>query len=106
MPPCGPYTFTHGDLHNENIMVDGAAGGNVTGILDWEFSGYFPAWWEYASATTRATSPDDVEWRELLSEFLEPFDEAREWWLDFMSLQRYPQVNARVEALLDDADDE
>ncbi len=32
MPPCGPYTFTHGDLNNNNTMVD-VATGTVTGIL-------------------------------------------------------------------------
>ncbi len=104
MPPGGPYTFTHGDLNDHNIMVDGAAG-NVTGILDWEMAGYFPAWWEYASATTWATSKDDAEWRQWLRAFLEPFDEAREWWFDFRSLQRYPEINSRVEALLRNEDD-
>jgi aminoglycoside phosphotransferase (APT) family kinase protein len=35
MPPAGPYTFTHGDLNIENIVVHD---GNVAGILDWESS--------------------------------------------------------------------
>lgn len=43
MPPAGPYTFTHGDLTNENIIVKD---GNVAGIIHWEASGYFPVWWE------------------------------------------------------------
>ncbi len=33
MPPGTPYTFTHGDLTNVNIMVED---GNLAGILDWE----------------------------------------------------------------------
>ncbi|EIT80625.1 unnamed protein product [Aspergillus oryzae] len=36
MPPAAPYTFTHGDLTNVNIMVEN---GCLTGIIDWETSG-------------------------------------------------------------------
>ncbi len=39
MPPGAPYTFTHEDLTHVNIMVEN---GNLTGIVDWEVSGYFP----------------------------------------------------------------
>ncbi|RHZ46012.1 uncharacterized protein CDV56_102898, partial [Aspergillus thermomutatus] len=39
MPPAAPYTFTHGDLTYVNIMVED---GCLTGIPDWEASGYFP----------------------------------------------------------------
>ncbi|KAE8332238.1 kinase-like domain-containing protein [Aspergillus sergii] len=34
--------FTHGDLHLANIMVNN---GSVTGILDWEFGGWYPEYW-------------------------------------------------------------
>jgi aminoglycoside phosphotransferase (APT) family kinase protein len=107
MPPCRPYTFTHGDLNIHNVMVD-VATGTVTAVLDWELSGYFPVWWEYASTTTWGCSQEDVEWRLLLREYMEPFEDAREWWLDFMSLQHYPKmINERAAALLgDDADSE
>ncbi|RAH62880.1 phosphotransferase enzyme family protein [Aspergillus piperis CBS 112811] len=36
--------FTHGDFRHYNIMVNN---GNVTGIVDWEFSGWFPEPWEF-----------------------------------------------------------
>ncbi|KAL5358422.1 kinase-like domain-containing protein [Aspergillus floccosus] len=42
MPPAAPYTFTHGDLTNVNIMVEN---GSLTGFIDWEASSYFPVWW-------------------------------------------------------------
>ncbi|CAG8135293.1 unnamed protein product [Penicillium nalgiovense] len=37
MPAAAPYTFTHGDLTNVNIIVEN---GNLAGILDWESSAF------------------------------------------------------------------
>lgn len=45
--------FTHGDLHRRNILVDN---GQITAILDWEFAGWYPEWWEYW-ASYRTISP-------------------------------------------------
>ncbi|KAI1121435.1 hypothetical protein F5Y10DRAFT_272103 [Nemania abortiva] len=48
--------FTHADLNPRNILVDevtqkdGSRGWSVTGIVDWEFSGYYPEYWEYTKA--------------------------------------------------------
>ncbi|EKV15550.1 hypothetical protein PDIG_10320 [Penicillium digitatum PHI26] len=39
MPAAAPYTFTHGDLTNVNIIVEND---NLAGILDWESSAFFP----------------------------------------------------------------
>lgn len=44
MPPAGPFTFTHGDLTNVNIIVKD---GHLAGIIDWEVSGFYPVWWEF-----------------------------------------------------------
>ncbi|KAK0493423.1 kinase-like domain-containing protein [Armillaria luteobubalina] len=38
--------FTHGDLWDHNIMVDQ---GHITGIVDWEWAGWLPEYWEYTS---------------------------------------------------------
>lgn len=37
--------FTHGDLAPRNIMV--SEEGKVTGVIDWEDAGWYPAYWEY-----------------------------------------------------------
>ncbi len=107
MPPCRPYTFTHGDLNINNVMVD-VVKNTVTAVLDWELSGYFPVWWEYASTMAWAFNQDNLDWRLLLREYMEPFEDTREWWLDFMSLQSHPKmIDERAAALLgDDADGE
>ena len=41
-----PYAikFTHADLSAQNVMVQN---GKVTAIIDWEFAGWFPEYWEY-----------------------------------------------------------
>ncbi|KAI5464341.1 phosphotransferase family protein, partial [Mariannaea sp. PMI_226] len=48
--------FTHGDLHMQNIIVEKVdtkelgQQWRLKGILDWESAGWYPAYWEYASA--------------------------------------------------------
>lgn len=41
MPAAVPYTFTHSDLTNINIMVEY---GHLTGIIGWEIFGFSPVW--------------------------------------------------------------
>ncbi|KAI2028918.1 hypothetical protein LOZ48_003953, partial [Ophidiomyces ophidiicola] len=36
--------FTHGDLAMHNILVEK---GRITAIIDWEYSGWYPEYWEY-----------------------------------------------------------
>lgn len=82
--------LTHGDLHMRNIMVekvpsypgstvtdDGVDGISqrwsyqVKGIVDWESAGWYPAYWEYASAVARFQSEDD--WLETLDAIMKPY---------------------------------
>ncbi|RMD41868.1 hypothetical protein DV735_g3284, partial [Chaetothyriales sp. CBS 134920] len=49
--PDDAITFTHSDLHRSNIMV--TAEGQpprVLAIIDWQQSGWYPAYWEYCKA--------------------------------------------------------
>ncbi|KAL2689382.1 hypothetical protein Neosp_003435 [[Neocosmospora] mangrovei] len=43
--------LTHGDLSSLNILTHGDT---VVGIVDWETAGWFPPYWEYATAKLRA----------------------------------------------------
>lgn len=36
--------FAHGDLSPRNILVDES--GNITAVLDWEWAGWFPEYWD------------------------------------------------------------
>ena len=38
-----PIVFTHGDLAPRNILVSGTT---IVSLLDWEFGGFYPAYWE------------------------------------------------------------
>jgi aminoglycoside phosphotransferase (APT) family kinase protein len=97
MPPCAPYTFTHGDLSTSNIMVKD---GNVVGIIDWEASGYFPVWWEFV-ATNIYQNEKDQEWKTLLQKCMaQDHTKAQEFWLDYSSLSKYPDVDDRGRRLL------
>lgn len=80
--PWPPPVFTHADLNPFNILV---RGDEVVGILDWEFAGWYPSYWEYTSAwhgnLTRTW------WQDSLDQFLQPFAEELEmerirqkWW--------------------------
>jgi aminoglycoside phosphotransferase len=81
----GPWpapVFTHADLNYSNILVHGQ---EVVGIIDWEFSGWYPHYWEYTSAWYGGILY--TEWQDALAQFLEthPAELAMEitrqkWW--------------------------
>jgi Phosphotransferase enzyme family len=56
--------FTHGDLKHHNILIDDE--GHVTGFLDWEAAGWYPEFWEYATALRFL--PKDFWWYDFLIE--------------------------------------
>lgn len=62
------FVLTHCDLSARNIMVED---GKITGILDWEHSGFFPKYMEYATAMEICDGHEDW-WRPVLKEILEP----------------------------------
>lgn len=84
MPSASPYTFTHGDLTNVNIIIEN---GSLAGIIDWELSGYFPVWWENV-CTSVPDSDEDRVWKALLRKYMPDQSAARECWLDYYYLCR------------------
>ncbi|EFR04180.1 protein kinase subdomain-containing protein [Nannizzia gypsea CBS 118893] len=73
------------DLDPENIVIKD---GKVTGILDWEFSGYYPVWWQYVAAGKG--SPEEVKWLEIMERKIkDPYPEARQWHKDLRHLSFY-----------------
>lgn len=51
--------FTHGDLAPRNIMIKD---GKITGLIDWEESGWYPSYWEVVKFFERHA---DYDWKGL-----------------------------------------
>lgn len=92
MPTARPYTFTHGDLTLKNIIIHD---GRVAGIIDWEGSGYFPAWWEFV-CTAIADSEDDRSWKEYLRRHMGGLDEVLLLWRCYYTLSRWPDADEKL----------
>lgn len=88
----GRFVLTHGDLSPANIMVDK---GIVTGIIDWDRSGFYPEYAEYAFAIGLYHNHEDW-WLEVLKEVLQPCSLAR---LQFTYLvqDKFPEQDWRKE---------
>ncbi|KAL1992666.1 hypothetical protein VTN49DRAFT_4698 [Thermomyces lanuginosus] len=61
------FVLTHGDLFPRNILVDN---GKITGIVDWERSGFLPDYVEYALAACLYDYSGEEWWRPVLMEVL------------------------------------
>lgn len=62
--------FTHADLCGEHILVDPCSG-KVTGIIDWEMAGWWPAYWEYTKSLFGRRS--EPWWKQLVENVLDPY---------------------------------
>jgi thiamine kinase-like enzyme len=72
LPRSDISVFTHGDLVPRNIMVDEQY--RITAVLDWESSGWFPDYWEYAQMM-KPCHPSEREWQEWMTKTRpEPWD--------------------------------
>lgn len=75
--------FTHGDLRTANIRVMKADDGwRITGIIDWEFSGFYPRYWESLKITNTMMAFEDSDWYQHLPKSLSPLNFANRWLLD------------------------
>ncbi|OIW26255.1 kinase-like protein [Coniochaeta ligniaria NRRL 30616] len=54
-----PIVFTHGDIAARNIMMHD---GRIVALLDWEFAGWYPEYWEYVFALRGL---DNIDWETL-----------------------------------------
>lgn len=68
------FVLTHGDLFPRNILVKE---GKITGIVDWERSGFYPEYVEYALAACLYDYGGEEWWKPILMEALTPCIPAR-----------------------------
>lgn len=61
-----PVVFSHSDLTARNVLIND---GRISGIIDWEQSGWWPYWWESMKAlycTQLETDIENEEWRQFV----------------------------------------
>ncbi|KAK2877199.1 hypothetical protein FQN49_001349 [Arthroderma sp. PD_2] len=65
LPRSSESVFTHADIAPRNIMVNEKH--EITGILDWELSGWYPDYWEYSQIMRHANkvTTDWAKWMDL-----------------------------------------
>lgn len=51
--------FTHGDLHQSNVLITRSEPFHVLAIVDWEQSGWLPVYWEARKAQYTADRNDE-----------------------------------------------
>lgn len=81
----GPrIVFTHGDIRPDNIMVELADNNKymVSGILDWEYSGFYPDYYESVRCTNCLSPYEEDDWFLYLPECVSPNIHAQWWLLD------------------------
>lgn len=80
----GPrIVFTHGDIRPDNIMVELADNKYmVSGILDWEYSGFYPDYYESVRCTNCLSPYEENDWFLYLPECVSPNNYAQWWLLD------------------------
>ena len=76
--------FTHCDVRPDNIMVDtNEYGGiSVTGIVDWEEAGYYPAYWESVKSRRIFFANQDNDWYLFLPQCIAPSTYPESWLVD------------------------
>ncbi|KAB8256782.1 hypothetical protein BDV32DRAFT_90497 [Aspergillus pseudonomiae] len=75
--------FTHGDLRPDNIAVEFRDGKwTITGLLDWEYSGFYPEYYEAVRCTNCLSPYEDNDWFLYLPDCVSPKAYAHWWLLD------------------------
>lgn len=78
--------FTHGDVRIDNIMVkknpDIKGHCFVTGIIDWEDSGFYPAYYECTALTRTLSLVDEDDWYLYLPGSISPSSFPVRWLID------------------------
>ena len=79
--------FTHGDVKTENIMVkqdltNSSSHYIVTGIIDWEDSGFYPAYYECTALTRTLSLVKEDDWYLYLPPSISPLKFPIRWLVD------------------------
>ncbi|KAG5208240.1 APH domain-containing protein [Trichophyton interdigitale] len=78
--------FTHGDLKKSNIIVKQSPGDpdryTITGIIDWEDSGFYPEYYESTTISNGQSILNDDDWYLYMPDCLSPLQFPIYWLVD------------------------
>lgn len=77
--------FTHGDVRPENIVVQMSDDDQcrITGLLDWEFSGFYPDYHDSVKITNCLATNESCDWYQFLPSCISPYTYPAPWLLDY-----------------------
>jgi hypothetical protein len=80
-PPTIKCVFTHGDIRPDNITVKVSNDGDcrVTGLLDWEYSGFYPEYYESIKSTNCMATNEHDDWYLFLPQCIS-VQHYQAWW--------------------------
>ncbi|KAF2277835.1 uncharacterized protein EI97DRAFT_500070 [Westerdykella ornata] len=83
-PPLSQkHVLSHNDLRPANIMVKLERGQcRVTGIIDWQYSGFYPEYYESTKVMNSLSTNEDSDWYLFIPECISPLRNAQKWLLD------------------------
>ncbi|TVY90888.1 hypothetical protein LAWI1_G005203 [Lachnellula willkommii] len=83
-PASSTVVFTHGDVRTANIMVDVDETGiyHVTGIIDWETSGFYPEYFESSKILYIFRLYQEEDWWQYLPPCIAPAQNPERWLVD------------------------
>ena len=73
--------FTHADIRPDNIMIDTTSTGQnmITGLIDWQYSGFYPEFFEATKITNTMSAVDEDDWYLYLPECVAPHTYPLHW---------------------------
>lgn len=83
-PPLSQkHVFSHNDLRPENIIVKlEERQCHITGIIDWQYSGFYPEYYESTKVMNGLSTNEDSDWYLFIPECISPLQNAQKWFLD------------------------
>ena len=78
------YVFTHGDLRPDNIIVEFSSNNQctITSIIDWEYSGFYPEYYESLKVTNCMATNEKTDWYLYLPPSISPRKHPVRWLVD------------------------
>lgn len=86
--PDGPaqICLSHGDIRPDNIIVQQSGNGSyaISGLVDWEFSGFYPSHYECTKATNCLGTDETSDWYNYLPGCISPSQQGQRWLFDYV----------------------